>query len=267
MLSDFELQRPDTVTDALAAIAEGGTPYVGGTELLAAMQIGLFAPPVLVDLKRVGELRGIEDVDGSLRIGAATRHREVAASALVRRETPILAEACSLLGNQRVRATGSIGGNVCFADHRSDVVTALVALHATAHLRSAEAVRTVAVEDLVLGAMDVDREPDELLVAIEVPCDRREQIYLRHQPAEYPTVCVAVLRDADQGSSAVEVVIGAAVDRPQRFRFASIDDVDPGGIAGQAETVEDLNGSQEYKQHLVSVFVRRATEKMRDRFG
>src|SRR5690606_6411982 len=99
--------------------------------------------------------------DGRLRIGAATRHREVAASPLVRSEAPILAEACTALGNQRVRATGSIGGNVCFADRRSDVLTTLFALRAEVRLQSRDGRRTVPIEEFVLGELDVDRTPDE----------------------------------------------------------------------------------------------------------
>ena len=263
MLPDFELRRPKTVEQAVAAVADGGTPYVGGTELLAAMNIGLLAPPVLVDLKRVDGLRMLDAGDGRLRIGAATRHREVAASPLVRSEAPILAEACTALGNQRVRATGSIGGNVCFADRRSDVLTTLFALRAEVRLQSRDGRRTVPIEEFVLGELDVDRTPDELVLSLDIPLERRKQVYLRHQPTEYPTLCVAIVGEPGGAGTAVEVVVGAAVERPQRFRFASIDEIDGEHLAQQIETVEDLNGSTEYKRHLVAVFVRRAAERMR----
>lgn len=265
MIPDFDLLRPESVDEAIGALAEGGTPYVGGTELVAAMQIGLFAPPVLVDLKRVSELSGIDVSEDALTIGAATLHDDVAASPLVKDGAPILAQACSALGNQRVRATGSIGGNVCFADHRSDVVVALFALDATVTLRSPRGVRTCPIEEFVLGSMYVEREPDELVVSFEIPLRDRDQVYVRHQPAEYPTLCVAITSSpgGDGAAADVEVVVGAAIERPEKFGFASLDDVDVEGIAQGLDTIEDLNGSEDYKRHLVGVFVRRAVEQMR----
>src|SRR5699024_3845919 len=157
-----------SVAEAVDAMAQGGIPYTGGTELVAAMQIGLFAPETLVDLKRIPELSGISCDEQILRIGAATLHHDVAAHELVRKEAPILAEACSQVGKQRVRATGSIGGNVCFADYRSDIIPALFALHASVVLNSPRGTRKLPVTEFVLGTMDVDREDDELLVAFEI---------------------------------------------------------------------------------------------------
>lgn len=262
MIPDFELVRPRSMDATLEALEQGGTPYVGGTELVAAMQIGLFAPPMLVDLKRVDDLHGIRVVGDVIRIAAATLHDEVAASDAVRLYAPILAQACTQLGNQRVRATGSIGGNVCFADHRSDVVAVLFALHASVVVRSSRGTRTCPIDEFVLGAMFVEREPDELVVAFEIPVSARDQVYLRHQPTEYPTTCVAVTCGRDEGSP-VEVVVGAVVERPELFSFATLDDVAPEDIGRSLDTIEDLNGSASYKQHLAGVFVRRAVEAMR----
>lgn len=262
VIPDFELVRPNSVAEAMNAMADGGIPYIGGTELVAAMQIGLFAPESLVDLKRIPELSGISSEGQTLRIGAATLHDDIAANELVRHVAPILAEVCSLLGNQRVRATGSIGGNVCFADYRSDVITALFALHASVILKSLRGTRKLPITEFVLGTMDVNREDDELLVAFEIPLLNREQIYVRHQPAEYPTLCVAVTRPHDGQDEPVEVVVGAAVDRPAVYTFNELDDVEPEAISRDSDVIEDLNGSKEYKQHLISVFVRRACEQV-----
>jgi carbon-monoxide dehydrogenase medium subunit len=263
LLPSFRLSRPTSLSSAFASLDEDGTAYVGGTELLAAMHLGLLAPAHLVDLKRVQELSGISRRGDRLLIGATTRHREVAASPLVAASAPVLRLACSQLGNPRVRSMGTIGGNLCFADPRSDVSTALFALQASLTLRSASGQRRLPIDEFVLGAMDVDLEDGELLESIEVPVASGAQVYLRHQPTEYPTVAVAlVLSDG-----ALRVVVGAIAERPQVYTAPSLDQLSVDELLPQLEAMEDLNGSAEYKRHLAGVFVNRAAAALREGLG
>jgi carbon-monoxide dehydrogenase medium subunit len=257
MIAPFNLRRPASVDEAAVELAGGGVPYCGGTELVAAMQLGLLAPETLVDLKGVDGLSGVRDEDGMLVIGATTAHRTVARSPLVAERAPILVTACSSLGNQRVRATGTVGGNLCFAEPRSDVATVLVALGAEVVLHSVRGRRTLPLEEFLLGAFETDRADDELLVEIRVPNPPAVQVYLRHQPAEYPTVCVAVTA-APGLRGPVGVVVGAVGEGPQAFRADALEAVDAAAIADRLEINEDLNGAQDYKRHLAAVFIRRA---------
>ena len=264
LIPDFALSRPTTVDDAIRCLSEGGVPYVGGTELVAAMLIGVLAPPHLVDLKGVTELKGVRAADGHLTIGAATKHREVAGSSEVRRHAPMLATACSRLGNMRVRASGSIGGNICFADPRSDVTTALFALRAHVSLRSPDGQRTVPIEDFILGAMEANRTDEELLEAIHVPITADHHVYLRHQPSEYPTVCIGVVADRDRPHGTARIVVGAVGERPQPFDVPSVDEVDLAAIVPGLDVMEDLNGSEDYKRHLAGVFIGRAVAQLKE---
>lgn len=264
MIPDVAHSRPATLEDALRCLADGGAAYVGGTELIAAMHMGLLAPPHLVDLKRIAELRGVRTTSTHLTIGTATRHREVSASPDVRRHAPMLAKACSLLGNVRVRATGSIGGNICFADPRSDVNTALFALQAEVTLRSTEGQRRLPIDEFVLSAMETDRADDELLDAIHVPIADERMVYVRHQPAEYPTVCIGVLISRADPRGAARIVVGAVGERPQVFSTPSLDDIDLDAILPDLDVMEDLNGSDEYKRHLAGVFIGRAVAQLKE---
>lgn len=264
MIPAFELSRPTTLEEAIHDVADGGIPYVGGTELIAAMQIGLVAPPHLVDLKRVTELTGIRVTETGLSIGASTRHHEISGSADVQAHAPLLAKACSLLGNQRVRATGSIGGNICFADPRSDVTTVLFALKATVQLRSADGSRTVPIDEFVLGEMESDCQEGELLEAIHIPPARIGHVYVRHQPAEYPTVCIALVQSLDRTGAPVTIVVGAVGERPQVFEAPSLDRIDLDQILPGLDVIPDLNGSESYKRHLAGVFIGRAAAAMQE---
>jgi carbon-monoxide dehydrogenase medium subunit len=258
VLPPFELRRPVSLAAAVDLVATGGTPYCGGTELLAVMRLGLASPETLVDLKRVPELVGITAAHGEIRLGARVTHREAAASDAVRTHAAILAAGAGLLGNVRVRATGTLAGNVCFAEPRSDILTALLALDASVDLRSADGARSVPIEDFVEGAFTTVRADEELLEAIRVPARSGPSAYVRFAPAEHPTVTVAVVATGD----GCRVVVGAVGERPELFTFPGTGDVDPTAIAERVDITEDLNGHEDYKRHLTAVFVGRALEQM-----
>lgn len=262
-MASFDLDRPHTLADALAAVSAGGVPYCGGTELFAVMKLGLMAPSALVDLKHVPELNGI-DADGSeIVIGARATHLEVATSPVIKESAPVLAESSTLLGNSRVRATGTLAGNVCFAEPRSDVMTSLLALDARIDLVGPEQRRrSVAMDEFVEGAFTTVRQEDELVEAIRLPRRQGRGTYVRFQPSEYPTVSVALVRNVDD--SGVRVVVGAVGERPELFLADDLESVDAGAIAESVDVTEDLNGSPEYKRHLTSVMVNRAIDRLRN---
>ncbi|RZU30987.1 FAD binding domain-containing protein [Blastococcus saxobsidens] len=257
-MADFELRRPTSVAEAVEHLAEGGLPYCGGTELIPVMQLGLMAPDILVDLKRIEPLGGIREDAAEIVLGARVTHDETAASPLVRRHARVLAEATSRLGNARVRATGTLAGNICFAEPRSDVLTALLALEARVDLRSATDSRTVDVADFVEGPFATVRQEEELLEAIRIPVRASRSSYIRFQPGEYPTVTVAAV----QGDGGCRVVVGAVGEIPGVFTFPSAEDVDAAEIAAQVDVTEDLGGREDYKRHVTEVFVRRAMAQL-----
>jgi aerobic carbon-monoxide dehydrogenase medium subunit len=256
-LPEFELRRPADVPAALAEVADGGVPYCGGTELLAAMQLGLLRPDVLVDLKRVDGLGGITETDDAVVIGATTTHRAVSRSPEVRRHAAALAAAAEALGNVRVRATGTVAGNICFAEPRSDVLTALAALAAEVELRSVRGRRVLPITEFTEGAFTTVRAEDELLVSVRVPVRRQRSHHLRFQPSEHPTVSVSVVV-ADTG---VRLAVGAVADVPYVREYAALSDVDADEIAAEIEAFDDAAGAEDYKRHLTAVFVRRAVAR------
>ena len=258
-LPAFSLVRPTTLDDALAAIGDDAMPYAGGTEALVAMRAGLLRPPVLVDLKRLPELSRVEVVGGTLRIGATATHDDVARQTAAADGQPMLASVLRRVGNARVRAQGTLGGNICFAEPRSDVATALVALGASVVLQSTRGERSLAVEDFVLGPFTTDREPDELLVRIDVPMPGPEgATYVKYQVAERPTVGVAAVERRNGGRPRRRVVVGAVSECPLVFDEDDGGEIDAEAIAASVEPIPDLTGSEEYKRHLTAVYVRRA---------
>jgi carbon-monoxide dehydrogenase medium subunit len=259
MLPPFAVARPRSVSAALAELDEDSVPYWGGTELLLAMRMGLIRPRQLVDLKGIVELTDVRVQDGELVIGAGLSHDEIARHPLVRAEASLLAYAEQLVGNARVRAQGTIGGNLCFAEPRSDVGTVLLALSAQVRLVAPGTERRLDIDSFLLGPYWTDRQPEELLVDIRIPLPSQTGVYLKYQTVERPTVGVAAVR---RGSDGCRLVIGAVGELPVAFDVDDVAEVDAEAIAAQIEPTPDLTGSIAYKRHVTAVYIKRALAQL-----
>jgi carbon-monoxide dehydrogenase medium subunit len=255
VLPPFAIERPESLEQALALIDDDRIPYWGGTELLLAMKMGLLRPDTLVDLKRLPEFSGVRVDSGVLVIGAGATHDEVARAGVVAEHVPLLVSVEQGVGNARVRAQGTVGGNLCFAEPRSDLATVLVALDATVRLVSSSGERTVPVREFVLGAYWTAREPNELLVDIRIPLPAATGVYLKFQTVERPTVSVAAVR---RGATGGRLVIGAVSEIPYVLDADDLASVDAEGLADQIEPIPDLTGSVRYKRHVTGVYIGRA---------
>lgn len=262
ILSDFQLHRPATVDEAIelrAELGDGAALYAGGTELLLAMKMGVLDYEHLIDVKRIGGLRGIELRDGALRIGAATTHREIETSPLVAEHLPALASLERHVANVRVRAAGTLAGNLAFGEPHADPAALLVALDATVELAGSTGRRSLPVEQFAVGAYETELGEDELIEAVVVPLPGRETraAYLKFQVLERPTVGVAAVA---HNGDAPTIVVGAVDEHP--IRVEANGDVGDYVDAARAavDPVDDLSGSAEYKRHLTGVLVKRALE-------
>jgi CO/xanthine dehydrogenase FAD-binding subunit len=165
----FEYAAPDAVDDAVALLGEGGTVLAGGQSLVPLLNLRLAFPELVVDINGVPGLDYLEAGDGPLRIGAMTRQVTLERSELVRDRWPLLWKAVRLVGHPQIRTRGTVGGSVAHADPAAELPAALVALGARLHLRSSAGARTVEASGFFRGPLETAREPEELLVEIEVP--------------------------------------------------------------------------------------------------
>jgi carbon-monoxide dehydrogenase medium subunit len=279
MIPRFALARPHSLAEAFAAFeaADGEGAYVaGGTELLQVMKMGLAQFGTLIDLKAIPDLQGIEvEPDGALRIGAAATHREIERSELVGRRAPGLAAMARRVANPRVRNTGTLGGNLAFAEPHSDPATFLLACGASIELAGPGGRRSLAVDELILGPLETAREPDEVVVAIRVPAaDPGEgRAHAKVAFFERPTASAGVrLRVVDGAIASAVVSLGSLADTPALVpgAAAALQGAPAAGDGLEAalrRTTEalhevpaeaDIHGTAEYKRHLAGVLVRRA---------
>jgi aerobic carbon-monoxide dehydrogenase medium subunit len=286
MLSRFVIHEPATVEEASALLTAHGPEaaiYAGGTELLVVMKERLAHFPHLVNIKTIPGLAGISlDTSGeSLTIGSLVTHRAIERSPLVRERLPLLAVLEARVANVRVRAAGTIGGNLCFAEPHSDPATLLVAWGATLTLTTAEGARDLPAEEFFLGLLETARRHDEVLTAIHVPLlpDDAVSAYERFKIHERPTATVAVmLRLASDEIVEARIVAGSVGPRPMRLPLAEamlIGQRPVGALFASAaertrdevEITEDQFESSDYKRHLVQVLTERALTRALERNG
>jgi carbon-monoxide dehydrogenase medium subunit len=252
----FDYERAADLSAALAALGSQVIPVHGGTELLPAMGMGLLAPEKLVSIRGLPELRTLNREDGKLTVGAGLTHREIAASAAVRQAAPLLAEVADGVGNIRVRSTGTLGGNLAFAEPRSDLTTALLALDANVQLESAVAQRQVSLAEFLIGPYEVDLRPGELIFSVELDDQGADfSVYRKIVTSERPVVGVALAHLADR--TRWRLVVGAVGLTPFIAEVSRLADLDAASVSASVDAVGDLGGSEEYKRHLTAVTVER----------
>ena len=165
----FDYASPASVEEALPLLGEAGTVLAGGQSLVPLLNLRLAQPELVVDINGVAELDYIRAENSLLRIGAMTRQAALERSDLVRERWPLLHKAVRLVGHPQIRTRGTVGGTIAHADPAAELPAALIALDARVHLRSVSGVRSVEASGFFLGPLQTAREPEELLVEIEVP--------------------------------------------------------------------------------------------------
>ncbi|TMC54518.1 MAG: carbon monoxide dehydrogenase [Chloroflexi bacterium] len=274
MLRRFQVHRATTVAEAIELRIQFGDDaavYAGGTELLLAMKLGVARWPHLIDIKPIAELRGIALNESVLRIGATVTHWDLERDATVARAIPALSALERNVANVRVRAAGTLAGNIIFAEPHADPPTLLMALGARVILAGAKGRRAIPLAEFVTGMYQTALAADEILVAVEVPvATARRAAYVKFQILERPSIGVAIAGDVHDGkfAEAPNIYVGAVDEMPRRVATqtlagASLRDAGTADALAEAardavEPIADLAGTAEYKRHLVGVFARRA---------
>ena len=164
--------RAASLSDAFNLWRDAGTDaklLAGGQSLLATLAFRLSEPATLIDISRVGELRGVAQTGAWIRVGALTTHAELAANELVRSHVPLLAEAAPLIAHPAIRNRGTIGGSLAFADPAAELPACCVALEAVVVARNAADERRIPAAEFFTGLYTTALRPDELIAAVEFP--------------------------------------------------------------------------------------------------
>jgi carbon-monoxide dehydrogenase medium subunit len=278
VLRRFRLEEPESVKEVaelLGRFGESAKLYAGGTELLLAMKEGLVHYERLINVKTVAGLNEIKADNGTICIGALSTHHELETSPLLKQQLPALVKLEENVANVRVRQVGTIGGNLCFAEPHADPGTLLIVLGAKFVAEKAGSKREIPADSFFVDAYETSLELDEVLTEIHVPvrAPKSGVTYMKFGYLERPSVGVAVALNLDGANliGDVKVAVGCAGPAPKRvpeaeelLRAKNVEEasqniVRAGELAAKAaQAISDLHGSQEYKEHIVGVLLKRS---------
>lgn len=281
-MREFDYLEPRSLAEAsemLADHADHCRMMAGGTALMLALRQRMISSTHIIALQNLRELRGITyDDKMGLRIGALTRHSELAASPLARAHFPMLADMASRLANPQVRNQGTIGGNLCYADPATDPASCLIALGAEIVLAGRRGSRILKVEDFVLDFFSTALREDELVSEIRVPPSSFNAGYharfLRTAAEHRPLVNLAVaLRKQGDACEDLRMVVGASTAKPTRLRKAEsflkgkpitarIAAEAAEIAASEIQPISDNRGSGEFRREMLQVVTRRTLEQL-----
>jgi aerobic carbon-monoxide dehydrogenase medium subunit len=270
----FDYVAPNSLDEALSALRSGGEDakiLAGGHSLLPLMKLRLAAPTLLVDLRKVPGLSGIQRENGSIRLGAMTRHVDVVNGGL-----GLASLAASTIADPQVRNRGTIGGSLAHGDPAADMPAVLLALEGSVTIRGEAGQREVAAADLFEDFLTTAVGDDEVLTEVRMPAldgygFGYNKFARRREDWTMVGACALVKRAADGSCEDVRVALTHMGSTP--LRATAVEQalrgkpLDANSIASAAEEAAegtdppaDLNASADYKRHLARVLTRRVLE-------
>ncbi len=279
--SSFEYQRAGSVSEAIALMTKNPDAKLiaGGHSLLPAMKLRLAQPPLLIDISRIKELRGVRKADdGVTMVGALTTHAEIAAANVTRG----LTDAASLIGDVQVRNRGTIGGSLSHADPAADYPAVMLMYGATIRVEGPGGARTIAADDFFTDLFTTALKSDEVLVGVRIEPKqpgRGATAYMKHpHPASgFAVAGVAALVGLDDSGmvTRTRVAVTGACAKAQHLAATEAAlmgkkfDATSIGSAAMANNMlmclSDHYADADYRKHLTSVLAKRALTKCMER--
>jgi carbon-monoxide dehydrogenase medium subunit len=278
---DIAYLRVASLSAALAALAQHGDDAMvlaGGQSLMAMHNLRVAHAKVLVDINRIPGLDAIRVHDGVLVIGCLARHAALAASALVQRHAPLIAQAMPHVAHHAIRNRGTIGGSLALADPAAELPACCVALDAVLVAAGPDGTRRIGAADFFTGVYDTALRPGELLIEVQVPLaapdavQRFAEIARRRGDFAIAGAALAARRDGES-LQAVRLALLGMGDRPllAQRTMALLEGKDPARIAApalaaaladDADPLDDPAYPAAYRRRVIEVVVRRMLEAL-----
>ena len=280
-LPPFEYRSPTTLAEAVAILAaEGGSarPLAGGQSLLPVLAFRLAAPSILVDLRRIPDLRRITIDDKGVHLGAMTRWRDIEDDARLRTAHPLLVAAIAHVAHYQIRNRGTVGGSLAHADPATEMPGIAVTCDATVEVMGASGARAIAAADLFVGPLTTSLKADEIITGVRLPPWPQARRWgfeeFSRRRGDYALSAVAVFYDQDEKGHARDVHVGVigAADTPVRLAEAeravngtTVDDATIAAAAAAASQAvdppDDIHAPAVYRRALVGTLLERALKR------
>jgi carbon-monoxide dehydrogenase medium subunit len=271
--SPFDYTAPETLQEAVSALQEGGEDakvLAGGHSLVPLMRLRLAAPALLVDLRRIPGLSGVQRENGHWRIGAMTRHADVQD----REELAAYAAVAHGIADQQVRNRGTVGGSMAHGDPASDWPTALLASEGSVTAMGPKGPREIPAAELFQDYLTTSVAPEEVVTEVRLPAldgwgwgyekfTRRAEdwamvgVLALVRREDDGTVADARIALTNMGSTPLRASAAEEALRGRPLDAASIKEAS-GHAAEGTSPPADRNASADYKRHLAQVLTKRA---------
>ena len=260
-LSGVEVLTPRTLEDALALKAErpDALPIQGGTDVMVELNFDRARPEAILNLNEVSDLRGWSRENGWLRLGSGLTYAEAMAAPL-RDSLAALAEASRTVGSPQIRNRGTLGGNLGTASPAGDALPPLLVYGADVVCGSLRGVRSVPLEQFLVGPKQNALAEDELILAVRVEPRPWRQTFMKVGPRNAMVIAVVSLALAvDEERGEIRASYGSAGPVPGLVTGS----VEEGSgfaerVAQDASPIDDVRGTAKYRRHALHVLVERA---------
>lgn len=252
------LVEPRSLDAALRMLRDDSAlmPMAGCTDLYVALNFGTLAQTRFLNLWKLDSLRGIARRD-VIRIGALTTYTDLIRSPIVNRELPMLAAAARQIGGVQIQNRGTIGGNVANGSPAGDTLPVLAALDAVVELRSAREVRRVPFTSFYTGYRKSVAQPDELIVAFDVPVARGRQWFRKVGTRAAQAIAKVVI--AGVGGRRPRIALGSVAPTVVRLPLTEAALAQGAPIAhaqqillNEIAPIDDVRSTAEYRRQVAA---------------
>ena len=276
-LPPFDYVCPPSIAEAVALLAalDGEAKLLaGGQSLVPMLAFRVAAPALLVDLRKIAELRQIKITDDGVTLGAMVRWRDVLDNERLRRAHPLLVAAVEHVAHYQIRNRGTIGGSLAHADPAAELPGIAVTCEAKIAATGPAGERVIAAADFFQGPLTTALQPDELITEIRFPAWPAHRRFgfaeFARRRGDFALAGAALFYDEDGGKAANAHVgaIGVA-DRP--LRLAAVEQVLNGtkiddaviakaeaAAAAAVDPADDIHATAVYRKALIGVMIERA---------
>jgi carbon-monoxide dehydrogenase medium subunit len=277
-LPPFEYACPASLAEAVALLAahDGeAKPLAGGQSLVPMLAFRVTAPALLVDLRKLAELRTITIAADGVRLGAMVCWRDILEDKTLAAAHPLLVAAVEHVAHYQIRNRGTVGGSLAHADPAAELPATAVTCEAAIAVLGKSGERVIAAADFFRGPLMTALTADEIITEIRFPAWPAHRRFgfaeFARRRGDFALAAAALFYDEDGGKKVRNAHVGAigVADRP--LRLAAVEQVLNGSAIDEAviakaeaaacagvDPADDIHASGAYRKTLIGVMVERA---------
>jgi carbon-monoxide dehydrogenase medium subunit len=279
-LPPLEYACPTTLSEAVALLAsrDGDAKAIaGGQSLMPMMAFRIATPSLLVDLRKLSELRGIKISADGVRLGAMVRWRDIEDDKQLATAHPLLKAAVEHIAHYQIRNKGTVGGSVAHADPAAEMPGIVVTCDAEISVMGKSGLRVIAAADFFQGVLTTALEPDEIITEIKLPAWPAKRRWgfqeFSRRRGDFAMAAAALFYDLDASGKASNAHVGIIgvgdlpVRLPEVEAVLNGNAIDEATIARAAEVTsatvnaqQDIHASAAYRRSLAGTMVERALQ-------